>query len=75
MQAWVGVGQSLLGLARALLGVVGTLLLERIFHWGGLGIMLFLILGKGTQPPSATPWCQLLRGDGLEKLGQLLVEL
>lgn len=48
MQVWVGVGQSVVGWVRGLLGVVGTLLLENILPWGGLESMLVLIMGEGT---------------------------
>lgn len=53
------------GLVRGLLGIVGKLLLESLLHWDRLETMLFLIKGEGIQALSATPWCQLLKGDGL----------
>lgn len=74
LQAQVGVRQRLLGWARGELGLTDTLLLEIVFHWGGLRIMLFLIMGEGTHALSAPSWYQLLQDDGLEK-GQLLVEV
>ena len=75
LQVWVGIGQSVVGWVRGLLGVVGTLLLENILPWGGLESILILIMGEGTQALSAAPRCQLLRGDELEKPGQLLIEV
>lgn len=31
--------------------------------------------GKGHPSPASNSWCQLIRGDGLEKPGKLLVEV
>lgn len=75
LEARVGIKQSLWDEIAGELGLVDTLLLESIFHFGGSGIVLFLTMGEGTQDLSAPSWCQLLQGDGLDKPRQLLVEV
>lgn len=60
LEAWAGERQSLLGWTAGELGLVDILLLESIFHFGGVGIILFLIMEEGTQDLSAPSWCQLL---------------